>query len=180
MVRCFIGLDPPKSIKTNVISYQSKLRELPIMCKMVEPENLHISLSFLGDVHDEDIEVMSGKMDEIVEGYSRFTANMSVIELIPNKDFIRVISLGVESSELEKLRQDIVKMIGGESHPAHLTLCRVKEIDNKNETIQKILDLKTKNEEFEVESIVLFKSVLQKGGPVYTKLHESFLAASDS
>jgi 2'-5' RNA ligase len=175
MVRCFVGLFIPTEIKEKIIKIQNQIQKLPITLKLVEAENLHICLSFLGEVKEEKIKNICEKLDSICKRYNKFEVEISGIKLIPSENYVRVLALDVKSNMLESIRKDVEKEIGGDSKPLHLTLCRIKKIEDKKETIEKIKKIESEVGKFEVEKISLIKSILQKSGPIYTSLYDSFL-----
>ncbi len=175
MVRAFIGVPIPENIKRYVTDVQVELNSLPIKSKLVEFENLHISLSFLGDIDESTVETIKSKLDGISKLYKIFEISIGDILLIPNEKFTRVIALDVESEVLETLRKEIVNLTGGESHPAHLTLARVKIIDDRRVFLQKIKEIDVIRKNFIIGGIYLFESKLRKGGPAYIILHMSHL-----
>jgi len=175
MVRCFVGLFIPTEIKEKIIKIQNQIQKLPITLKLVEAENLHICLSFLGEVKEEKIKNICEKLDSICKRYNKFEVEISGIKLIPSENYVRVLALDVKSNMLESIRKDVEKEIGGDSKPLHLTLCRIKKIEDKKETIEKIKKIESEVGKFEVEKISLIKSTLQKSGPIYTSLYDSFL-----
>lgn len=177
MVRCFIGIFPPDDIKNKIINLQNELEKLPMKAKFVEPENLHISMSFLGEVEDGKVEIISRILNSITEKFQKFEVELSDIKLIPNEKYVRVLALDAkeENNILEQMRKEIEEKIGGDSKPAHLTICRVKSILNRAEFLEKIEKTDSKVGKFFVSSVALIKSTLQKPGPVYSVLHESNL-----
>jgi 2'-5' RNA ligase len=175
MVRCFVGLFIPTEIKEKIIKIQNQIQKLPITLKLVEAENLHICLSFLGEIKEEKIKNICEKLDSICKRYNKFEVEISGIKLIPSENYVRVLALDVKSNMLESIRKDVEKEIGGDSKPLHLTLCRIKKIEDKKETIEKIKKIESEVWKFEVEKISLIKSILQKSGPIYTSLYDSFL-----
>jgi len=138
MVRCFVGLFIPTEIKEKIIKIQNQIQKLPITLKLVEAENLHICLSFLGEIKEEKIKNICEKLDSICKRYNKFEVEISGIKLIPSENYVRVLALDVKSNMLESIRKDVEKEIGGDSKPLHLTLCRIKKIEDKKETIEKI------------------------------------------
>lgn len=175
MVRAFIGIAIPEDIKRHVIDIQAQLKSLPIKAKFVEPENLHISLSFLGEITDAEIETIKLTLDDISRSYEKFEIILGNILLIPNEEFVRVIALDVESDILESVRKEIVKRIRGKNHLAHLTLARVSNVVDKQKFIEGIDNLVCRELPLRVDEICLMKSELQKSGPVYTILNKSYL-----
>jgi RNA 2',3'-cyclic 3'-phosphodiesterase len=174
MVRCFVGIMVPEEIKDCIIDLQGKILNSNIQAKPVERENLHISLSFLGEVYD--LQNIIEKLKYSVSGIKKFFVKIKNIRLIPNESFVRVIALDVieESNSLENLRMRIVKNVGGESHEPHLTLCRVKKILDKKKFMEKIKQmLNCECGGFEVKNVQLIKSELSRVGPTYSII-ESF------
>ncbi len=159
----------PDEIKGKLLSLQKMLSKMAIKCKFVESENLHISLSFLGEVND--IRVVVDNLKSAVKGFNKFNVNVKNVLLIPNENFIRVIALDVidEKSVLENLRLKVKDIVGGKSYEAHVTLCRVKTIENKKsfqEKINSLLDYDAGI--FEVNGLQLIKSELSRNGPIYS------------
>jgi 2'-5' RNA ligase len=175
MVRCFIGFLVPENVKEHIVKIQGEISKLPIVCKFVEVENLHVCLSFLGetDVVNEIIKTL----DEICSNYKRFDVSIGKVRLIPNENYIRVLALDVSerTGNIEKISKDIVRQIGGDSKPPHLTLCRVKSISDKKNVIQKLKEMGIEKISFTVSAIQLIKSELRRAGPVYSVIHESKL-----
>jgi 2'-5' RNA ligase len=153
------------------------LKTLPIDCKMVESENLHISLSFLGDVEDEKVGFLSSALDSICKNYSRFAVEIGGIRFIPSEKYIRVLALDViDSSTLGNLSKEIKRKIGGDVKPPHLTLCRVRDVKAKDAVVDKIKKFDVNVGSFVISSISLIKSELKRTGPMYTDLHQSNLS----
>lgn len=175
MVRAFIGVVLTEDIKSYVIRVQDQLKSLPMEAKLVEPENLHISLSFLGEIEGTKIIDITSKLDAAAKDYEKFEISIGGISLIPNENFVRVIALDVKSEKLESIRKEVVAKVGGDSHPAHLTLARVKVISDKNKFIEQIRKISPEGISAKVESLDLVESLLQPSGPVYKTAHKSYL-----
>jgi len=178
MTRCFIGIVLPEKNRNEIIDVQEQFKTLPIDCKFVEPDNLHICLSFLGEIDDRKMGEMKQKLVEIGSSAVKFRAIVSHLKLIPTEKYVRVIALDVfdEQKMLVALSKNILEQIGGDAKPPHITLCRVKNIVNKPLFIEKIKDLKINVSEFAVDKICLIGSELRSQGPVYSVLFEAALA----
>jgi 2'-5' RNA ligase len=165
----------PESIKSNIIEIQQHLKTLPIEAKYIESENLHLSLSFLGEIDDIEVKRISDILDLICSNCKKFEIAVSRINLIPNENYVRVIVLDVEKElTLDKIAKGVKEGIGGDIKPPHITLCRVKNIDKKI-SIPQIKKIEI-NFKFKVSSVSLVKSVLQKTGPFYQVIHEGKLS----
>lgn len=177
MVRCFIGFLLPENVRKEILSIQEEMKKWPITCKFVETENLHVCLSFLGDVNEQEVERIKKELDSIGKNYSKFEASIGRIKPIPSENYIRVLVLDVldEGGILEKIRKDVVQRIGGDSKPPHLTLCRVKNVSDKKNVAGNLEEMRSDLEKFSFSSIQLIKSELSRNGPVYSVIHESEL-----
>ena len=55
MVRAFVALELSQEIKDNLSAAQNTIRGCNARLTFVNPENMHITLKFLGDVHQEQL-----------------------------------------------------------------------------------------------------------------------------
>lgn len=175
MVRLFIGVLIPEEVKSDIVSLQESMSRMPMRAKIVEPQNLHISMSFLGEVRD-DVGRICGSLDTVCSNAKRFTVKISGVSFIPNDRFMRVISLGCSSpmGELEALRRAVVNSVGGESHSAHLTLARVREMVDRDFVLRNLRD-NDLEKYFEVAELSVVRSYISRTGPSYQTLHKSKL-----
>ncbi len=181
MVRTFISIDfNNENIIDNIGKIQHQLGEIDAKLKMVNPKILHLTLEFLGEITEEQIQVVSKILDEIK--FPKFRLEIKQPGLLPNEKYIRVIFCEMDG-ELEVL-QNIQKelrfklkesgfKVDSRGFKPHLTIARVKSIKNKSELIKVINNLsKFSCGEEEIDSINLKKSELYPTGPIYTSLHE--------
>jgi 2'-5' RNA ligase len=160
MVRCFVAIYPVKSKR--VYEMQEKIGKL-IEGKEVEKENMHITLSFLGEKTEGEIEEIKERLKEVVSLCYKRVATLTKIKFIPNERFLRVIAIDVVG--LEDLSEMVEKKVGGDAKPPHLTLFRVKNVKNRRELLEfKKVEI---NENVPVERICLMKSTLTRKGPIY-------------
>ena len=168
MPRMFFAIEVPDELKDQVISLQRDIKECKI--KLVERKNLHITLSFFGDVDEEKMEALK-KFD-----FSRFLPihiKTDKITFFPNKNFVRVVSLNVIAPKIKLLqaflREELPKMdLNPSFSNPHITLGRVKQVFNKDIFLS--VEKKQINYSFVCNEIVLFKSKLTPNGPVYRKV----------
>ncbi|MEM5830472.1 MAG: RNA 2',3'-cyclic phosphodiesterase, partial [Candidatus Aenigmatarchaeota archaeon] len=165
----FIAYFLEENLREKIEKIQKELKSLnAFQAKYVERENLHLSFTFLGEI--ESVEPIIKKLESF-RNYGKIEAKLKNLLLIPSKEYFRVIAIGVESEKAEKLRKEIVEKIGGDSKPLHLTLCRVKSVNNK----QKVFDFQQKfnfEESIIIDRICLVKSTLTFSGPIYEIIHE--------
>ena len=160
-MRLFIAIPLPEHAKKELVKLQQGLSG-PI--KLVEKENMHMTMRFIGDG---DPEEWIQKMGSITAG--PFTMVLDRIGVFPNRDYIRVVWAGCDASES---LLNIHRVIGeGELSP-HITLARVKGKPDKS--VLGLLSEKI-SVEVRVDRILLMNSSLGPSGPEYEVVHEKAL-----
>ena len=171
-MRAFIAIDLPENIKEELAKIQRQLPEAKM--KLVEKQNLHLTLRFLGEISDTQINKIKEKLREIK--MKKFCSSLTSIGVFPSEKFVRIIWIGLKAEkgeEIFQLREKIEKAVEeagmkkDERFESHLTLARVKFIKDKKGFIEKINQIKVKPLEFFVTNFALKKSTLTKAGPIY-------------
>ncbi len=168
------------------MTVQNKLASLNIPIKLVEPQNLHITLIFLGEKNNEEIKLIKERMKPLSDIKS-FIVKLSGVGAFPNMKKPRVIWVGVSENN-EKIREVYNALLSsfgkdinydlGKEFTSHITLGRVKRFVKEKSLVSALLTLK--NMDFgplEVNEIKLKKSVLTPKGPVYETLFSVKLAS---
>lgn len=160
----------PEAARPGVVALQERLRGLPIDCKYVEPENLHVSLSFLGEVPGGEVAGVAAKLQSVCERNSAFRLVADELKLIPSESYVRVIVLDVHdaSGALASLFEAVKRDIRGDAKPPHLTLCRVRNVSDKTAVAEKIKKMKFDEVAFDVGEVALIESKLGRSGPAYS------------
>jgi 2'-5' RNA ligase len=179
-IRTFIAVDLPASIISLLEKVQQELKPLRLGARWVRPENIHLTIRFLGDIDPGDIDKIGGAMSEAAEQFASITLAVGGVGVFPGIKRPRVIWVGLGGQiqllmELQRKLEDNLETIGfpKEKRPfkGHLTLGRIKAAVNPNtirQIIQEYADLGS--QEFTAERIILYKSDLRPSGAVYTQL----------
>ncbi|MFN3740033.1 MAG: RNA 2',3'-cyclic phosphodiesterase [Thermodesulfovibrionales bacterium] len=179
MPRCFVAIELNEEIKRELGSLIEQLRPLAPDLKWVRPENLHITLKFLGEVKEDKIDNIKKGLDEVTRPCKAFTIKIKGIGQFPQGRTPRVIWAGVEDSEgLLSLQKEVERSLSRlgfkeeeREFTGHITLARIKGLSG----IQGLLDTlhNFKEKEFgiqDVKDIVLMKSELRPDGARYERL----------
>jgi 2'-5' RNA ligase len=177
--RGFIAID----IETNqkIIELFNKIGQTGANLKIVEPQNIHITLKFLGDTDEKLIEEIEQIIEKSVKENNPFEIKLTGTGVFPNPGYIKVVWIGIEENgiigEIAGRIDEQTHKLGFERDKRrfspHLTIARVKSAKNKDRLIQ-VLNQYSDTEfiKFKVESIKLKKSELTPKGPIYTTLKE--------
>ncbi len=176
-VRSFIAVDLDKSLLPKICDIQSQILEGTI--KFVEPENLHFTLKFLGDITDSKKEDVTKKLKEICSQFNPFPITLKGVGVFPSLNYVKVIWAGVEGNHfftLAKLVDSGMARLGFRQEKEvvpHLTIGRVKSAGNKSilkSQIEAFAD--TEIGSMTVTSVKLKKSELTRKGPIYTDVED--------
>jgi 2'-5' RNA ligase len=182
-MRAFLAVDVDSTLNYEIQKVQKELKKTAAPLKIVEPENLHFTFKFFGEISPTQTENIIQITQDKLEKYKSFPLNIKGTGVFPSMGYMRVIWLGVEEpeqfSQLQRdLDQEFVKMgfKKERSYIPHLTIARVKGPRNKEilaETVQKLESIEIG--QMTLEKIVLKKSELTPVGPIYTDIQEFFI-----
>ena len=156
--------------------------------KWTKPENLHITLKFLGEIAPAQVTDIQKTISQVAERHAAITADLESFGFLPacrpgRPDERRPRVLYIAASQEEKMRalsDDLEKALEplgfAQDHrfKAHITLARLRSLYNLEQLKNKTADLTVRGT-FTLENLVLFKSTLTPQGPVYAALHEAKL-----
>lgn len=176
-MRAFLGIPISDDLKHKILDIQRKFSNFDI--KFVETKNLHFNLKFFREIDDENIEKLRQTIEEISKKYEPFEIEIKELGVFPNKNYIRVVWIGVKEgyNALVSLAEDIQNSIENLGFPReekfvpHLTLGRIRSARNKEEL--KMLVNEMENIEIgrmRVDTVILFKSILSLTGPKYEEV----------
>lgn len=177
--RIFIAINLPEEIKKRLENYQSQWPDLPV--RWVKPENLHITLAFLGYLNDEQVLEVIKITKEVALRNQPFLVNLKKIIYGPPKKPARMIwAEGEKNIEFSKLQKDLEhslqgKIIGFEKenrpYSPHITLGRIRQWEFRQIEPEERPEVNEEiNLSFEVNSIEIMESELKRGGAEYTIL----------
>lgn len=183
MHRVFIAINLPENVKKRLAEFQSQWPELPV--RWTKPENLHITLAFLGNLSDEEIAEVCKTTEEVASRNQSFSINLSKISYGPPKKPPRMVwVMGEILEELTKLKNDLERTLlenftphrnevsgVGRPYSPHITLGRIQKWEFRSIDPEDRPQLETNlSFGFEVSSIEVMESFLKRGGPEYTVL----------
>jgi len=164
-MRLFIAVEIPENISSEFRKIQESIKQEGI--KLVK--QFHLTLKFLGEVKEEDIEKIKSDLQQI--SFEPFDAVLNGLGAFPSIRHINSIWIGLEP---ENKIEELAKKIDPQEtrFKAHVTLGRVKFMKNKQEFVEKLNKIKVPKLSFKIDKIKLIKSTLTKEGPIYETIFE--------
>ena len=174
-IRCFVAVDLPGEMRDAIGRLQSRIATEGL--RLVQPELVHVTIKFLGDVPETKVERVTDALGKVT--IAPFPAHVASMGTFPGRGDIRVVWLGLEGNfeELFQLVESALGTIGFEREARgfspHVTLGRVGRPgpETSRELHSKITDLSGVDlGRFTVDRFYLKKSTLTRGGPIYEDL----------
>lgn len=183
-IRSFLAFDIPPKMKAELGSVIGVLSQKARDIKWVKPERMHCTIRFFGDVEED---ILLGKLSHIIEREVLHQAPIHLtghgVGVFPNWRYPRILWAGLVGdteavmSLHAKLEQSFEEL-GLPRDPRvlrlHLTLGRARAPLKDCETLVHLVEKMGEHEfgSVNVDSLVLYKSVLTKEGPIYTALRK--------
>ncbi len=149
--------------------------------KLTKPENMHVTLKFLGDVRPDKITQISSKLKLISDKFSEFEPLLKGVGVF--KDFYhpKILWFGLRNcpsfeklkNEIENSLSDLGFEIDFRNFAPHLTVGRFKE-PGPVEQLRKFVNMNREVylQTVPVRELALFESILKPEGPEYTILQK--------
>jgi len=185
-MRCFIAINIGDEVKKAMGDLQKQLQhqghERKIRkgdVKWVSPDNIHLTLKFLGEVKDNVVPEICNIVKKVAAKYKKFNLDFAGAGHFGGR-IARVlwVSSGEGANELEQMQNELEEELAdagwskeARKFSAHLTLCRIKNSKAGIELAEIIKEYgEYKVGMTEVGSITVYQSRLTPSGPIYTVL----------
>ena len=190
-MRLFTAIELPDDVRSHLVGLAEQLdfaraarlgytSDEPQGFKYVRPENLHVTLKFLGDVDDARVDELRGTLESVeVEPVGAVFVDRA--ELLPPRGPVRVIAMGLGGDDggvvrLFRAVEDRCVAFGADperrAYRPHVTLARARAPlpAFARETLAETLGRTLPGPHFHVRHFTLFKSELKRAGPDYAAL----------
>lgn len=174
-MRTFIALDLPREVISEIEKIRDTVKKKVLFTgKYTEPENLHLTLKFLGEVDEEKTREVKKLLNEIK--IEHFRVELGEIGIF-SKSFPKILWIKLNGKGIWELQKEIDNKLKDifapeERFMSHITIARIKNVSSKKEFLEYLKSLRPKKHEFVVNEFFLKKSELLESGPVYTDLEE--------
>ncbi|OGB67575.1 MAG: 2'-5' RNA ligase [Caldithrix sp. RBG_13_44_9] len=178
-IRTFIAIPLPPSVTGELKKLLAQMKSFSKGIKWVNPESIHLTLKFLGNLSAGELsKVFTGMQNIFQDPPSGFRLTAAELGAFPSLKKPRVFWVGVSGSGMETLIQ-LQKLIEDEMYrqgfpreerkfSPHLTLSRIKFADRLTELTQAFSSYNFPAVEFMVSEILIMRSELRPEGAVYS------------
>jgi len=187
-VRTFIAIELPDTIQSDIRQLKHFFTPYRFDIRWVKPSNMHLTVKFLGDVDPADLDTTHKLLADIAGNFPSFDLVPRGLGVFPSLKRPRNIWVGIAGqtdvlySIQHAVNSDLTEMgFPAEKRPfrGHLTFGRIKSRIDPARLLDALRARQTfVSKAFTVERLVMFKSELRPGGPIYTKLYEEPLGIS--
>lgn len=182
-VRAFIALELPEEARAALIDARQPLEAVSERTvRWVGPDNLHLTLKFLGNTPEERLGAIGEAVQQAVRTVSPLALSLGGLGAFPSAERPRVFWAGLEgdldglSAVYMGIEEGLLKLgLPRENRllSPHITLGRARE--GSPSGVQRrigamLSDIELPALGFSAKEVVLFRSILRPGGPVYTPL----------
>ena len=187
MIRTFIALDLDDSIRTILSGVISQMaQELPPI-KWVDPQGIHLTLAFLGDLTDQQVAKARQAAEAAARQVKPFRFHLSHLGVFDSSQHPRVIWVGVNepSGALQQLHRLLSKelelcglAVEKRVFSPHLTLARIKMplgSDERQRLTRLLTEIKVASSPHNASRLCVMRSELLRSGARYTPLEEYLL-----
>jgi len=177
-IRTFTAVTIDDTVRAALAATQAELRRVPVGVKWVQPENIHLTLVFLGDIEEESAADLCDALETAVAPLEPFSFEIDGLGSFGRPGAPRIVWAGTRGSS-DALRRLHAAITGALSERGctfdekpfspHLTLGRVKAPRGAEALEKRIIhNRETAFGTVHVHDVILMKSELRPSGPAYS------------
>jgi RNA 2',3'-cyclic 3'-phosphodiesterase len=181
--RLFVALPMAASLLLPLERLRARLTELPggQAVRWTRPQQLHLTLRFLGDVPPETVPEACRLLEQACDGAKAFALRLAGLGCFPDRGRARVVWVGISGAlaTLRTLQASVAEAMAGmgrhqEDRPfePHLTIGRVRPgVSESHRVAGTVRSMPTIDVgEWLVDEVLLLRSELRPDGALYSRL----------
>jgi len=123
-MRLFVAVNYPARLRQKIARLCRPLEDAGIPGRWTEPDEVHLTLKFFGEVANSEVDAISSVLVEVAGRFRPFDMRFGPIGAFPSPRRPRVVWLGVEFRRLEEIARSL--KITDEYRVTHLDLMQSK------------------------------------------------------
>ena len=185
VIRSFIATEINDEVRDGLFRAQVSLKKSGAKVAWVAPQNIHLTLVFLGTIFESKVAELKPALDEIASGFFAFGFDVRDVGFFGPAKAPKVVWAGIddESQSIRDIQQRLSERVTGlgftlEDRPfrPHLTLGRIRSTYGVDKLTSALYSVKSNNfGRVDVHRLLLMQSHMEPQGVRYTILHEASL-----
>ena len=180
-IRAFVAVSLSAAVRASVEKLIRTLKRELDGVKWVDPQNLHITLKFLGDVPTNELHRIIAAVKRGAESLETFDLEFQGCGVFPNPEQPRTLCVGVGNGSKEltaaaaTIENELVKLGYPKEHrkfSPHLTIGRAKRDVRVSDAMSRLLAESVRRPfgSSDVDEVIVYSSELTRSGPIYDEL----------
>ena len=179
--RVFCAFELPQTLRSKIEKHSQLVRgAVPeATASWSQPESIHLTLKFFGNVDQAKVPAISNALTRAVEDFSAIKISVGGTGVFPRPSRPQVLWIGIDdaSGALAQLQERVETECAREGFPKedrafhpHLTIARIRKPQNSNQLAEAHLRTDFPAIDLVFNEVVLFRSELSPKGSRYTPL----------
>jgi len=188
-VRTFIAIELDAAIRAKLTAAQDRLRQCGCRVKWTKPEQMHLTLKFLGEIEPEQVDAVKRALAMACAAAEPFEMALGGLGAFPPRGAPRVLWAGVSERAgalvalQERLEDELASLGFGRERrgfQAHVTVGRVKDHQTRGlrQAVEKGAQARFGSQE--VSDVALLQSTVTPKGPIYAELFRCTLTRHEA
>jgi 2'-5' RNA ligase len=180
-IRSFVAVDLEEpAIRERIVTAQRGLEQTRAQLKLVDPNIMHLTLRFLGEIPQATVDGVKEAMQGL--RFSPFEVQFSGLGAFPSLNRINVVWVGMKQGheQLDEIFHQLepkLRQLGlppdDKGFSPHLTIARVRSGANRAALADYVSSMREQDfGKMPANTVRLKKSTLTPKGPIYTTIHE--------
>jgi len=176
-MRVFVAINPTDEVRRRLYRAAAALREADYPIRWVPPDNIHLTLKFLGEVDEGSVDAVRDAIADALAGTAAFELHVAGFGAFPSARSPRVVWVGAEGGQqLEDVHDRVEGALARLGHPRetrafhpHLTLGRARRGTSARQFkgMEDAFASLEFDASFRVDSVDLMRSTLRPSGAEY-------------
>lgn len=151
------------------------------LVRWVRPEGIHLTMNFLGDTQEQDLERIAPAIETLTSGVDPFKLLLADTGCFPHANNPRVIWVSIQGGEhiLPAMKEQTDTILREHGYPVekrkfspHITLGRIKRLVRNSNLVHNFISHDVTALSFDVSELVWYQSKLTPGGAKYSILKQ--------
>ena len=185
VIRAFVAIEIDHAIIQGIFAATDELRQRISGVRWIPQTNCHLTLKFLGDIDEGQVQAIGQALEGESSLFPRFTINAKGLGVFPDATRPRVLWVGIDGKPLAELAARVEKTLASlgiaeekRKFTPHLTIGRWRQFKRSDKNLRDAL-AQWQNRDFggfTAHEVVLFQSILNPSGAEYRRLKAARLS----